>query len=205
MMHLGKMFALTMLGGLLGLVCVGGLTGCATGGGKSTTSPPTTSVPKFQIGDAISVTLSDIPGTQAPLKFDDKVREDGTVTLHYGQSFKAEGKTALELQREIEKYFVPDYYKKITVSVASGDQYYTVTGFVKAPSQYRYIGPTTVSKAIATAGYIQDFGSKNVVVIRANGVREKKVNLDRIMESKDPDPAIYPGDTVHVPRRGQFW
>lgn len=207
MMHNGKWFSLARPGLLLAMLAVCGLAACTTGGGtaagRTTGAVAPVVVPPMSIGDSISVVLSDIPGLTAPLTFNDKVAEDGTITLHLGKKCKAEGKTALQLQQEIYKLYVPDIYRKLTVSVATGDQFYTVTGYVKNASIFRYIGPTTVTKAIATAGYLMDFGSKKIILIRANGQR-LKVNYDRIIAHPEEDPPVYPGDTVQVNRRGLF-
>lgn len=202
-MKCGRFASRTMLGLLVALwACA--LTGCATGGGANSGTPQQTKVPTLRIGDAITVILSGVAGRQEPLRFDDKVKEDGTITLELNQSFKAEGKTALQLQQEIYARYVPDYYRRMTVSVLTADQYYTVTGFVKAPSQYKYVGPIRLTQAIATAGYFTDFGSrKKVILIRASGQRER-YNYDKIVDKPELDPQIFPGDIIQVPRRGIF-
>jgi len=184
---------------LLVLLTMIGLAGCASDEGSREVAERSF-VPTLQIGDSITVVLQDIAGLPAPLKFEDKIKEDGSITLHLNQSFKAEGKTALQLQQEIYARYVPDYYGKLTVSVQTADQYYTVTGYVKAPSQYKYVGPTTLTKAIATAGYFTDFGSHTVILIRAGGQKEKW-DYDKIMKQPGSDPQIFPGDTIQVPRR----
>jgi protein involved in polysaccharide export with SLBB domain len=197
-----KKLSWSVVGLLLVVVAVCGLNGCATGGGNAGAMQQPVVVPPISVGDAIVVVLSDIPNQQ-PLRFEDKVKEDGSITLHLGKSFTAAGKTALQLQKEIYDAYVPNIYKKLSVIVTTGDQYYTVTGYVRAPSQYKYVGPTTVSKAIATAGYFTDFGSHRVTLIRSNG-QSSKVDYDKAIKRSDLDLPVFPGDRIEVGKKGPF-
>jgi protein involved in polysaccharide export with SLBB domain len=127
-----------------------------------------------------------------------RVSSDGTITLHLGLIFQAEGKTILELRREIEDRYVPEYYSRLTLRVANANQCYTISGCAPVT----WTGPISVSAAVSAAGL--ELPTKRVVLIRANGQR---VNVDLRKASTNPrqDPEVYPGDTIHIPRRGQFW
>jgi len=84
--------------------------------------------------------------------------------------------------------------------VEPGDLVYYVRGEVKSPGRQLYVGETTVTKAITSAGDFTDFASHKASLIRANG-QIVKVNVDKALEDPTLDPQIYPGDQVVVPRR----
>ena len=74
-------------------------------------------------------------------------------------------------------------------------------GEVKVPGRHAYSGRMTVTKAIASAGYFTDFARKTKVrLIRVNG---KKETIDCVKAEREPslDLLVYPGDSIHVPRR----
>jgi polysaccharide export outer membrane protein len=112
----------------------------------------------------------------------------------------AVGKTTGELQDEIYTNYVPQYYVRLTVTVKSPvDRVYYVGGQVARPGAQTYLGDTTVSKAIQAAGDFNDFASHTVILNRANGERIK-VNVDKVLEGKEVDPPVYPGDQIDVSR-----
>ena len=137
---------------------------------------------------------------EPPLPHEELIKEDGTITLPLIGSIQAVGKTAGELQTEIQTSYVPKYYVRLTVVVKPGDLIYYVRGEVRQPGREIYIGETTVTKAITSAGDFTDFASHNVKLIRANG-EVIKVDVDKALEDPTLDLQIYPGDQVTVPRR----
>jgi len=69
---------------------------------------------------------------------------------------------------------------------------------VRASGRQEYLGPTTVLKAIATAGDFTDFADrKNVILTRADG---SQIAVDCIKAATDPalDLPVYPGDKIEV-------
>lgn len=201
-------------------LCVWVLTGCGSqqqftelpgiGGSAATTgtSPsPGTPVNKrsIQIGDALRVTFSDMP-TPLPV-MDVTVREDGKITLLQQHDFVAAGKTRGQLATEIHAFYVPNYYPTMTVSVdwVPNTQFYYVGGEVKLPGRQVYIGKIHVLGAIKSAGDFSDFANKRKVKLtRADG-HILIVNCNKALEDPTLDPEVFPGDVIHVPRRGPFW
>jgi polysaccharide export outer membrane protein len=158
----------------------------------------------IKVGDGLVITFSDMPILVAP--FEDRVKADGKVTLLQNQTFDVAGKTRGELENEIRKRYVPDYFRTMTVSVQHrGDsQFYYVGGEVKRPDRQIYMARITVSKAIQTAGDFTDFAKKKAVELtRADG---RKFVIDWFKAQKDPrlDLEVYPGDKIYVPRRSPF-
>jgi len=155
-------------------------------------------VARFQVGDTVTVALS---GPQDPIEpHIEPIKEDGTITMPEIGHVQAQGKTGGELQKEIEDLYVPKYYNHLTVTVTSGDRVYYVNGEVKAPGRQLYLGETTVTKAITSAGDFTDFANRHRVwLIRGN--HKLKVDCSYIFEHPEADPLVYPGDSIQVKRR----
>jgi protein involved in polysaccharide export with SLBB domain len=148
-------------------------------------------------GEQLTIEFLDI---SPPQKIEQTVQEDGTITLLLGLTVKASEKKAGQLRAEIEKLYVPKYYRRLTVNIRQGDRYYYVGGEVKNPSQRPYTGEMTVMRAIKSAGDFTDYADKkNVEVIRTNG-KKQKVNAIKAIKDPKLDLPVYPGDTVHVPQ-----
>ncbi len=159
-----------------------------------------TEVARFHVGESVNIIFS---GTPDPTEFpphEETIKEDGNITLPLIGSVQALGKTAGELQKEIRDLYVPKYYVRLNVVVKPGDLIYYVRGEVKTPGRQLYVGETTVTKAITSAGDFTDFASHKVTLIRANGQRVK-VNVDKALEDPTLDAKVYPGDQVYAPRR----
>ncbi len=163
----------------------------------SRTNVPATGV-VFQVGDLIIVTFSD---TLEPLPpHEERIKEDGFITLPLIGRVQAAGKTPGELQKEIQDKYVPKFYRRLTVTVKYQAQElsYSVLGEVRMPGPRPYLGVTTVTKAIGAAGGLTDYASKrNIWLIRANGTKIK-VNYRKAIADPKFDPQVFPGDSINV-------
>lgn len=183
-----------------------GLTGCSTTDYKEAMNPPDQGgnapvLPRIAVGDTITITLSGIP--DAPPPYEKPITDDGTITLPEIGRIQAAGKTPGQLEDFIHSKYVPSIYTHlgVTVKMESENQVYFVRGEVKAPGRLIYVGPITVTKAITSAGDFTDFANRaKVYLIRANGKRFR-LNCDKILDGKAPDPPVYPGDQIMVKRR----
>ena len=157
----------------------------------------------LRIGDSMTVSFIDTPNPIPP--FQEKIKEDGTITLLLNQTFKADGKTRGELEKEIRARYVPDYFKYLTVTVTPDvtTRWYYVDGEVKAPNRQVYNSRITVLKAIASVGGFTDFAKKKKVRLARVDGRTQTVNCVKALDNPSLDLEIYPGDKIHVPRR--FW
>lgn len=165
-------------------------------------TPASAADPQLAKGDMVKITFSGID--PIPLPHEEQIKEDGTITLPLINAVKAEGKTAGELQKEIRDKYVPDYYKRLTVIVTTDRRVYYVQGQVRSSGRQEYIGPTTVLKAIASAGDFTDFADrKKVHLTRTDG---KRITVDCIKAAKDStyDLPVFPGDKIEVPMRTPF-
>jgi len=182
-----------------------GIAGCATTDDQAIMNPPdqlTTNavLPRLAAGDTVTVTLSGI--SDEPATPEEKpIQSDGTISMRVIGRVDAAGKTPGELEDYIRSLYVPKVYTHLTVTVqASSHRVYFVRGEVKLPNQVEYLGPVTVTKAIAAAGDFTDYADrKHVVLIRASGKRFV-VNCKKILAGGMQDPPIFPGDQVFVPR-----
>lgn len=162
--------------------------------------PPNAEVARFHVGETVNIIFSGLPDATEFPPHEEAIKEDGNINLPLIGSVQALGKTAGELQKEIQDLYVPKYYVRLTVTVKPGDLLYYVKGEVKTPGRQLYVGETSVTKAITSAGDFTDFASHKVTLIRANGDR-LKVNVDKALEDPTLDAKVYPGDQVYVPRR----
>jgi protein involved in polysaccharide export with SLBB domain len=164
-------------------------------------SPPNAEVARFHVGETVNIIFSGTPDPDELPPHEETIKEDGNINLSLIGPVQALGRTAGELQNEITGLYVPKYYVRLTVTVKPGDLVYYVRGEVKNPGRQLYVGETTVTKAITSAGDFTDFASHTVYLIHANNDKPVKVNVDRALEDPTLDLQVYPGDQVNVHRR----
>ena len=87
----------------------------------------------LQVGDQVSIILQDIPSPPQP--YEQKINEDGFITLQFNVRIHAAGKTVSELQDAIIEAYVPEYYHRMSVNIQTELQYFTVMGDVRAPGR----------------------------------------------------------------------
>jgi protein involved in polysaccharide export with SLBB domain len=159
---------------------------------------------RFSSGETVTVsstTGSDSdPGPVAAAGQPFLIADDGTITLPLVGTVRAAGKTPGELQSDIGKLYVPQYFIRLTITVTAQSRVYYVGGEVNHPGPEVYIGQTTVTTAIQAAGDFTQFASHKVWLTHADGTRVK-VNVDKALQDSTQDPPIFPGDKIHVVRR----
>jgi polysaccharide export outer membrane protein len=158
---------------------------------------------RFHVGDTVRVVFSGTPDTTM-LPHEERIKEDGTITLPYIGSVIAEGKTPGDLQKDIHALYVPKYFKELTVIVSfmTTEQVYYVSGEVKVPNRYPYLGETTVLKAIQSAGDFTDYAKKTAVQLtRAGSKKPIKIDCKKALQDPSLDLPVFPGDKIHVPRK----
>lgn len=166
-------------------------------------TPPAEGMPndpmRFAKDDLVIIMFA---GQQDLQPHEERIKEDGMITLQHVGSIKAEGKTTGELQREIHDAYVPTFYKRLTVTVKTDRLIYYVQGQVRQSGRQEYLGLTTVLKAIASAGDFNDFANrKKVRLTRRDGTW---LIVDCIKAAQNPalDVPVFPGDKIDVPQRG---
>ncbi len=170
------------------------------GGSVGTNSVDTTNY-TLRVGDVLTVNFFDITPAIQPIT--DQIKEDGTVTLIYNETFQAAGKSISQLQAEVHKRYVPAYVKYMTVNIAAVNRTYTVSGEVRSPNRYGYSGQITILEAITTAGGFTDYAKKRAVRVTRADHRQFTVNCIKALTDPDKNIEIFPGDTIYVPQ--QWW
>jgi polysaccharide export outer membrane protein len=133
-----------------------------------------------------------------------QVAESGTINLPLVGEVPATGRTAQEIERDLEKRLGAKYLKnpQVTVYVREyNSQRLTVEGAVKRPGVYPLKGKTTLLQAIALAeGQNTDLSSGSVLVFRrADGQRTAaRFDADEIRAGTVEDPIMRQGDVVVV-------
>jgi len=167
---------------------------------ESASASGVAAVERFRVGDTVTVTFSGVEPPPPP--HEERIKEDGTITLPMIGSVLAAGKTAGELQKEIQERY-SRYYTRLTATVKSLERFYYVGGEVRNPGRFPWLGELTVTQAIQSAGDFTDFARKTrVLLVRADG-STTVVDCRRAIQQPELDPKVMPGDRIHVPRR--FW
>jgi polysaccharide export outer membrane protein len=95
-----------------------------------------------------------------------RVRPDGTFTLPLLGEVGAAGKKPAALARELERRLTPFINApSVTVVIEEAPVFVTVVGEVKAPSVVQLEGPPTVVQALARAGGLSEFASKDDIFV----------------------------------------
>jgi protein involved in polysaccharide export with SLBB domain len=189
----------------------GWIAGCASGEGSSAGDPssgPGGSKPRPEFSDKLrKEDLVDIKFSNNPTPPQDvaeRIKEDGSINLPLIGAVQAEGKTAGQLQKEIQERYVPQFFRRLTVTIRTENRVFYVDGEVVRPDRYAYSGEITLLQAIASAGGFSDFASRRrVALVRSTG---EKLVIDALKAKDSPtlDVPILPGDTINVPRRSLF-
>ena len=158
------------------------------------------STDSLEPGNQITITFSGL--STIPIPYSCRIREDGTISPPYLKApIIAAGKTIGELERELEKEYVPAIYKTINVTIRTADRFFYVGGEVRQPSRQIFIGRITVTQAIQSAGDFTDFANQREVrVIRATG-KVDIIDCKAALDDPTRDLPVYPGDNIVVGRR----
>lgn len=158
---------------------------------------------EYRIGvlDTLSIRVFQEP----ELTFDEiSVNSAGTFNYPFVGEVTAEGKTPIELSRELEAGLGTRYIRNPQVVVgvvSSAAQRVTVDGMVNSPGVYEIAGTSSLLEAIARAKGLQFAAVDDEVIVfrEIEGERYGAVfNLKHIREGRSPDPEILGGDRIVV-------
>ena len=202
-MALMKLLKQTMacLAVVLGMALLAGCETTGSGGfggdGKSSSTVPAY---VFKVGDLVIVGFAGVE--PAIPQHEERIKEDGTITLSLVGSIKADGKTPGQLQKDIRESYVPKFYtESLNITVRAQERYFYVGGEVKANSKYPWVEGMTVVKAIQNAGGLTDYAKASKVRVTRQQ-RTFTINYTKALEDPSLDVPVYPDDTINVPRRG---
>ena len=133
-----------------------------------------------------------------------QVAENGMINLPLLGQVPVTGKSASEVERQIQTRLDARYTKssQVTVFVKEyNSQRVTVEGSVRTPGVLPLRGQDTLMQVIARSGGLEkETASSDVVVFRtADGARTAiRYDVSAIKSGEEPDPQIMPGDVVVV-------
>jgi polysaccharide export outer membrane protein len=173
----------------------------------STSSPPSPGGPTddtaYRLGpeDQLRISVWD----NKDLTLDLVVRPDGKISMPLIQDVVAEGLTAPDLAKEIEKrlsaYIVNPEVSVIVLQVNSPKYY--IIGSIARPGTYPLRGEVSVLQALALAGGFTQFASpRKIKLIRNTGGKQeiRKINYyDMIDDGGTGNYFLRPDDTIVVP------
>jgi polysaccharide biosynthesis/export protein VpsN len=196
-------------GGLLGMVSAAVLlAGCQTQGPVFTEVPGITqpdssagrNVDVFHVGDLVQITFVSATSDRLFPPHEEKIKQDGTITPPYVGSVVAAGKTAGEVQRELQTKY-NDLYRNVTVTVQHGNRFFYVDGEVMRRGALPYLGETDIIKAISAAGGFTEYARKTRIRLIHSDGKTEVINYNRAIEDPSYKVSVYPGDRIYVPRR----
>jgi len=189
---------------LMGVAVLSLLAGCETGAVKNGRERNSTNITfrmVFQVGELVSVKYSGVD--TPPPEHEERIKEDGTITLAQVGSIKAAGKTSGELQRDIRALFVPKYFSEsFAVTVRNQERYFWVGGEVKLNNKYLWVEGMTVVKAIQNAGGLTEWEKASKTRVTGQDGKTFLINYHKALVKPELDVPVYPNDTITVPRQG---
>jgi polysaccharide biosynthesis/export protein len=166
------------------------------------TSAATVGSSAYMIGPS---DVLDISVYQAPdLTKTVQVGDEGTINYPLVGDVPAAGKTARQLEHELQQKLGAAYIRAPQVSVfvkESNSQRVTIEGSIRNSGVFNLKGRTTLEQVVAMAGGINmDTDSGDVVIFRTvNGTRSAaRFDIDAIKSGKAADPELQPGDVIVV-------
>lgn len=153
-------------------------------------------------GEAVVLVVDEDPPSMQPrIKFMAVVQEDSTVTLLSNQVFTTTGKTHHEIRREVHDRYVPKFFENVRL-MDMDPPFYIVRGEVWSPGMRAIYRPTTVLKAIESAGgFTPSADRKKVQLIRQEA--KQMINCAKAQQDPKMDVEILAHDQIFVPR--SFW
>jgi polysaccharide export outer membrane protein len=132
------------------------------------------------------------------------VRPDGKISLPLLNDVQAAGLTAMELANTITeglKKFINNPQVTVTVTEINSRRVY-VTGEVTRPGAYPLLPNMTALQALTSAGGFTQFSNpKKIYVLRNENGKQVKhpFNYKSVLDGKQDDIPLLPGDTIVVP------
>jgi len=147
----------------------------------------------IKVGDTLLITFTNLPSGSTTPTFEQRVGDDGVITLIYGNVFHAAGKKTGDLEQEIRDHFVP-YLTNLTVIVRiSSESFVYVDGEFRNRGRLLWTNGMRLKDAIALAHGFSDFAWR-LTIIHADGTRQRiRLPADKIPLD---NPKLEAGDVI---------
>ncbi len=189
---------------LLPAVFLGGCANSSTNvaGGSAFASATATDNASYKVGplDVLEISVFKVPDLSKSVQ----VSDTGNINLPLLGEYKASGKTAQEIERELTARLGKKYLKnpQVTVFVKENkSQQVTIEGAVKKPGVYPIGGKKTLLQLVATAEglNLETYSSAITVFRTVDGTRSSSTfDIDQIKAGQLDDPVLQQGDVVVV-------
>ena len=136
-----------------------------------------------------------------------QVAQDGTINFPLIGTIAVDGKTATEIEQDIQTRLADGYLKNPSVSVRVTEyrsKKVSVFGQVRSPGTFPFSENMSVVEAISRAGGFTGMAKKNSVRITRHEegtTRRIQVAVEDIGQGRAPNFLLRPGDVVFVPER----
>jgi len=181
-----------------------GMSGCSSKGralGELQIAKLGEEVFRIRKGDLVDVQVWGEPRMSGIIS----VRNDGRLTMPLVGDVLIAGKTTEEAIQELETV-VGEFVTEPSITVAVSERApvaYYLSGNFQRPGEYRSDKDIKLLQAIATGGGFAPFADQgNLILIRQSneGTTDLryKLNYNRIVDGKQPNPVLHDGDTITV-------
>jgi hypothetical protein len=149
----------------------------------------------FSVGDVVRVTFPSSVIKMRPLR--EPVATNGTVILVFGQRFDVLGKTPSEVEKEIRKRYVPDYFAELKARVRllrTNDFFYLNEKKLSCS-----LAGTVLEATDPDGDGFTGLGKKTtrVTVLHIDGTSDS-LEFKRIQNDPNLDLEILPGDRLYT-------
>ena len=192
---------------ILGITLLGLGTGCqSTKGRPMSAENMVPTVLLLSAGDILDITFAGATNFSGSRR----IGPEGAITMPIIGQVQASGKTAAELEAELEVLYAKELQDpELFVNLAGSANVIYVTGSVARPGRVTLDRPLTALEAILEAGgFTPDANLKKVTVIRYEGLDNTTYELDLApVYTGGPVSPFYlkPRDAVHVPKKVQWF
>ncbi|MCS7063803.1 MAG: polysaccharide export protein [Methylacidiphilales bacterium] len=154
----------------------------------------------MRVGDILNIRLTGVPQEDVAM-FEDRVDEEGYISMPLIGRIKAAGKTTAQLKQEIENnYRSRRIYATPNVTITFAQlRFINVIGEVRTPQRVPFTNDLTVLKALAACNGFTDFANRRAIrILRGNQV----IPFDAVEAIRNPalDLPLQVGDQIQVPR-----
>jgi len=153
----------------------------------------------LQVDDPLIITLS---GPNLEERIETTVDERGFVKLRFIGSVRAAGRTATELEREIEAEYTDRQriYREIYVRVQVPNNFYFIGGEVRSPGRFPLIGRVTLTQAVVADGNFTEWARRDGRLILVRNNERSTIVFRDIVSDPSLDIELRPGDVITVER-----
>ncbi len=194
---------------LAAALITGGLTGCATTSAELPAAPVQASSPDYNYlvgpGDTLNINVWRNPELSSTVP----VRPDGKVSTPLVDELVAQGKTPIQIARDVEKALAklvrdPVVTVIVTNFVGPYSEQIRVLGEAAKPQFLPYKQKMSVMDVMIAVGGLTDFadGNKATIVRAAEGNKRYSVRLQDLVRRGDisANVEMLPGDVLIIPQ-----